>query len=91
MLDRILHGDTTLEDGARLALVSLDATVRSNVTVGAPFDLAIYLKNSFSLAHNERINTDSAFYTTFRDAWQRGLNAAFRGLPPFDWEKPSPP
>ena len=87
MLDRILRCDTSLEDGARLALVSLDATVRSNVTVGAPFDLAIYRKNSFALAHSERIQTGSAFYSEFREAWESGINAAFRGLPPFDWER----
>ncbi len=87
MLDRVLHTDTTLEDGARLALVSLDATMRSNVSVGPPFDLAIYPRDAFALARNERIQVDSDFYRGFRAAWQDGIEAAFRGLPPFDWEK----
>jgi len=89
MLDRVLHADTTLEDAARLALVSLDATMRSNVSVGPPFDLAIYPRDGFALARNERVQVDSDFYRQFRVAWQDGIEAAFRGLPPFDWEAPA--
>lgn len=46
MLDRILTTNTSLDEGAKLALVSLDATVRSNVTVGMPFEIAIYPTHS---------------------------------------------
>jgi putative proteasome-type protease len=87
MLDRVLSTQTSLADGARLALVSLDATMRSNVTVGPPFDLAICPRDTFTLARHERIHVDSDFYRDFRAAWQDGLQAAFRGLPPFDWER----
>jgi putative proteasome-type protease len=86
MLDRVLHVHTPLADAARLALVSLDATMRSNLTVGPPFDLAIYERDGFELACSERIQVDSPFYQRFRDAWQHGIEAAFRGLPPFEWE-----
>ncbi len=86
MLDRILHRSTSLADGARLALVSLDATVRSNLTVGLPYDLAIYQRDRFQLSHQSRIEADSPFYRSFRDAWQSGIESAFRGLPRFDWE-----
>jgi predicted proteasome-type protease len=41
-LDRIVRAEMSPEDAARLCLVSLDATSRSNVTVGPPFELAIY-------------------------------------------------
>jgi putative proteasome-type protease len=86
MLDRMLRTSTPLADAARLALVSLDATMRSNVTVGPPFDLAIYERDRFALSHNERIEVDSGFYERFRAAWQHGMEAAFRQLPAFDWE-----
>lgn len=86
MLDRMLRTDTPLADAARLALVSLDATMRSNITVGPPFDLAIYERDRFALAHNDRIEVDSGFYERFRAAWQHGMEAAFRQLPAFDWE-----
>jgi putative proteasome-type protease len=86
MLDRMLRTSTPLVDAARLALVSLDATMRSNVTVGPPFDLALYERDRFALTHNERIEVDSGFYERFRAAWQHGMEAAFRQLPAFDWE-----
>jgi len=89
MLDRVLRPGTTLNDAARLALVSLDATMRSNVSVGPPFDLAVYERDALSLTRNARLEVDSQFYRDFRAAWERGLKAAFNGLPPFDWEDPA--
>ena len=86
MLDRVLRTSTRLVDAARLALVSLDATMRSNVTVGPPFDLAIYDRDRLALTHHERIEVDSDFYQRFRVAWQQGMEAAFQRLPAFDWE-----
>lgn len=86
MLDRILHPATRLEDAARLALVSLDATMRSNVTVGPPFDLAIYKEGPLRLSRHERIEVNSNFYLNFRATWQNGIELAFEQLPRFDWE-----
>lgn len=86
MLDRVLHSELSLEDGARLALISLDATIRSNVTVGPPFDLAIYPANSFHLSRQERFEFESPYYASLRQSWQNGLSNAFHGLPRFEWE-----
>jgi putative proteasome-type protease len=86
MLDRVIHGGMSLDEGARLALISLDATIRSNVTVGPPFDLAIYPANAFRLSRHERFEFDSPYYTELRQSWQQGLSDAFDGLPRFHWE-----
>ena len=86
MLDRIVSGDLSLNDAARLALVSLEATVRSNITVGPPFQLAIYPRDCFALSNNVVIKASSDFYLRFKTAWQEGLKNAFQTLPPFDWE-----
>lgn len=86
MLDRIVSGDLSLNDAARLALVSLEATVRSNITVGPPFQLAIYPTDMFALSHSVVIKAGSDFYLRFKAAWQEGLENAFHTLPPFDWE-----
>ncbi|MDX1515115.1 MAG: 20S proteasome subunit A/B [Gammaproteobacteria bacterium] len=89
MLDRIINSDLSLNDAARLALVSLEATVRSNITVGPPFQLAIYPRDTFDIAHNVTIKASSDFYNRFKNAWQEGLKNAFRTLPPFEWESGS--
>ena len=83
VLDRLVRRSLSLDEAARLALVSLDATVRSNLTVGLPFDFAIYPRDAFGLSAEVRIEEDSAYYRGLRDAWQQGFNTMFEGLLPF--------
>ncbi len=90
MLDRLVTQTMTLEDSARLALVSLDATIRSNLTVGAPVDLAIYRSGTFTLAHEFRFEADSPYYTSLKDRWQKGISDLFYTLPQFETEAPRP-
>ena len=55
ILDRGIDMATSLEVAAKYALLSFDATMRSNVTVGPPIDLLIYRKNSCSVARHRRL------------------------------------
>jgi len=87
-LDRIARTDMTLEDAARLSLVSLDATSRSNVTVGPPFEIAIYPRDSLSLSHRLKLEQDSPLLASMSQSWNAGLRRAFDNLPRFDWESP---
>lgn len=86
ILDRLARSSMTLAEGARLALVSLDATVKSNVTVGPPFDITTYRTDTFTFDTHERIEADSPYYEQLRDTWQTGQRNAFDALPPFPWE-----
>lgn len=83
ILDRLGSSTMTLEQAARLALVSLDGTVRSNVTVGGPFDFALYPRDSFQLPTAVRIEPDSGYYQAVRDAWQSGMLDMFARLERF--------
>ncbi len=85
MLDRILTTTTSLDEGAKLALVSLDATIRSNVTVGMPFDIAIYPADSLVAPKRQEVTMDSAYYTSFKSHWQAGLCQTFNSLPVMTW------
>jgi putative proteasome-type protease len=85
-LDRIVHPGLSLNQGARLALVSLDATTRSNITVGPPFELATYEKDSLAVGCRCRFDVNDAYLTKVREAWNRGIQAAFEKLPKFSWE-----
>ena len=87
ILDRIITRDTTLEDAARCALVSLDSTMRSNVSVGPPVELSFYVKDALQLQRRIVMDTSSEFYTQVRECWSAGLKEAFKGLPRFAWEK----
>jgi len=91
ILDRILRADTTMEDAARCALVSLDSTIRSNVSVGLPIDLGMVRESDLKMTHRLRLDADTPLYVEIRDTWSRRLESAVRTLPRFDWESAIPP
>ncbi|MCW8092311.1 peptidase [Alteromonas sp. ASW11-130] len=87
ILDRIVQASTTLEDAARAALVSLDSTIRSNISVGPPVELAIYQNNRINELFHQTLTLDSPMYKSLQKQWTQGLKRAFNRLPRFDWEK----
>ncbi len=86
-LDRIVHPGLSLAEGARLCLVSLDATARSNITVGPPFEVATYVKGSLNIGCSCRFDADDTYLNVLREGWNNGIKEAFHSLPPFEWEK----
>lgn len=85
-LDRIARPWLSLEDAARLCLVSLDGASRSNVTVGPPFEVAIYPRDSLRLSHHLKLRADDPSLSALTQSWNNGLRDAFGRLPRFDWE-----
>lgn len=90
ILDRIIRSSTTLEDAARCALVSLDSTIRSNVSVGLPIDIALIRTGEYQIAERMRFDADTPLYAEIHDTWSRKLEAAVRSLPRFPWELDAP-
>lgn len=86
ILDRVIKRNTLLEPAARCALVSMNSTVRSNLTVGAPIDLLIYEKDSLSISHQLCMKEEDPFAKQLSEAWNKGLVAALDNLPRFYWE-----
>ncbi len=86
ILERIIDRDTSLDNAARCALVSIDSTIRSNVSVGLPIDLAIIRDGELRVGHQVRIDEDTQFYIDIRQAWSQKLAEAVYTLPPFPWE-----
>ncbi|MGB1110177.1 MAG: 20S proteasome subunit A/B [Gammaproteobacteria bacterium] len=86
VLDRVVHRDMSMEDGARLALVSLSSTAHSNTAVGPPFELSMYRNDAFKVASHCRFADRGEFLTQMEEAWKRGLQQTFDNLPRFDWE-----
>ena len=86
MLDRLAHADLTLAQAARLALVSLDATIRSNLTVGPPFEVAIVPTDARRVSRRLHLDTGDAYLAELRQEWQSSIEALFAQLPRFDWE-----
>ena len=89
ILDRIIRSSTSLDDAARCALVSLDSTIRSNVSVGLPIDLSLIRRDALELAESCRLEEHSPLYQAIRDSWAEQLNTAMGRLPRWPWEPPS--
>lgn len=86
ILDRFIRPGVSLEDAARCALVSLDSTMRSNISVGPPVDLALLPRDTLAISHTLRLDIDTPLYAQIREDWSQHLDNAVRNLPRFDWE-----
>jgi len=87
ILDRIIRASTSLEDAARCALVSLDSTIRSNLSVGMPIDMALIKAGDLRITQKMRLEADTPLYAEIHDTWSRKLEAAVHSLPSFPWEQ----
>jgi putative proteasome-type protease len=81
ILDRIINPDMSLQDAARCALVSMDSTMRSNVTVGPPIEMQFYETGHCVAGDYLIFDEDNDYLRKLRVAWQTALKSAFEGLP----------
>lgn len=86
IFDRIVNSDMTLEDAARAALVSIDSTIRSNLSVGTPIDLLIYEIDQLNITTQLSLRDEHPYLIGLRQQWGDGLRRVFNELPRFDWE-----
>ncbi len=80
IIDRVVNYDTSLNHATKCALISFDSTIRSNLSVGMPLDLATYREDSFELSV-ERIAENNEHFNSLRQAWGNGLRALFEKMP----------
>ena len=86
ILDRIIGNQTSLGDAARAALVSMDSTMRSDLTVGPPIDFLAYKNDQMAFDLKETLKLDTPYFSHLSDVWASKLIGAFQDLPRFDWE-----
>jgi putative proteasome-type protease len=80
ILDRVIRPDTSIDEAVKAVLVSMDSTLRSNLSVGMPLDLAVIEANTFH-ARTQRIENDHKEFRQISDSWANSLREAFNGLP----------
>jgi putative proteasome-type protease len=85
ILDRAARFDTELYDGVKLAFVSMDSTIRSNLTVGLPIDLLVYRRDSYKIELKRRITDEDEYFRMIRERWSQALREAYRAIPRPDW------
>lgn len=93
ILDRgVRYERTTLEEATRYALISIDSTVRSNVTVGPPIDLLVYAADDLKITRQRRFVDKDPDFAQIRTQWEQALRKAVSELPlvQFDVEVTAP-
>jgi putative proteasome-type protease len=81
ILDRVVTPATSLEEGRKAVLISMDSTLRSNLSVGMPLDLVTIRAGECRVASRERIEPGDAGFTALSEAWSRSLREGFQNLP----------
>lgn len=81
ILDRTLHNDMSLDDAAKLALLSYDATIRSNLSVDGPIDLLRYASGSLLANNLRKFSREDPYWADLRAKYSEGLLALVQTLP----------
>ncbi|HEY0599559.1 peptidase [Brevundimonas sp.] len=84
ILESGLAYDAPLAEAVKLGLISFSTTMRSNVAVGAPFDM-LTLRRGFLSGDVRRLEQDDAYFTDLHEQWTRAQAAARRAMPEPPW------
>lgn len=80
ILDRVLTPATGLEEAAKCALVSMDSTLKSNLSVGLPLDLLVYRANELATDRIVCIDEHNPYFRMIRSTWGQRLREVFEGI-----------
>ena len=74
------------EDATRLLMVSFDSTIRSNLAVDLPLDLAVHERDTYRIGQQQRIAENDPYFRRISEQWSLSLREAVNRLPPFEFE-----
>jgi putative proteasome-type protease len=81
VLDRAVKFDTDLYDALKIGLVSVDSTMRSNLSVGMPIDLVVVRRDTCDAELTYRIEPGEPYFHDLRERWSAALRAAHLSIP----------
>ena len=85
VLDRMITPHTPLDEAAKCALVSMDSTLKSNLSVGLPLDLLVYQADSMQTEQIVCIDEHNPYFAMIRGAWGKKLRQVFESLDDPQW------
>jgi putative proteasome-type protease len=85
IIDRVVSRSTSLAQAAKCALISMDSTIRSNLSVGLPLDLVTVQRDALRIHSHINIDEQHAYFRMVRTRWSESLRHAFHELPDPDW------
>ncbi|MDQ2919215.1 MAG: peptidase, partial [Verrucomicrobiota bacterium] len=88
ILDRGFNFETPLSEAVKFGLISLDATMKSNVSVGPPIDVLCYETDSLQANKRSRLDKDDPYLEEISRRWQDGIIKLVNELPQAEFGKP---
>jgi putative proteasome-type protease len=86
ILDRVVKSDTYLGDAARCALISMDSTMKADLSVGPPIDLVVYKNNLSKIVYRQSLEINDEDYQYISKQWEKGIFEIFKSFDRFKWE-----
>ena len=86
ILDRVLTPRTPLDEAAKCALVSMDSTLKSNLSVGLPLDLLVYERDRYETSRVACIDDSNPYFGMIRGTWGQRLREVFEGIDSPRWD-----
>jgi len=80
ILDRVASPAMPLDEAAKCALISMDSTLRSNISVGMPLDLLVYESGSLAVTRFVSIDDNNQYFNMLRNSWGQQLRRVFEGI-----------
>src|SRR5450755_5115339 len=86
VLDRMMRPSTPLDEAAKCVLVSMDSTLKSNLSVGLPLDLAIYEAGHLQSSQIVCIDDQNPYFQMIRNSWGEKLRIGFESIDNPQWD-----
>ena len=86
ILDRVLTPATQLDEAAKCALVSMDSTLKSNLSVGLPLDLLVYRADALRSDDHACIDDRNPYFQMIHSTWGQRLREVFEGIDDPRWD-----
>ena len=85
VLDRVITTTTPLDEAAKCALVSMDSTIKSNLSVGLPLDLVVYQAGALQSDRVICIDHDNPYFQMLHNSWGERLRQVFDSIEDPQW------
>jgi putative proteasome-type protease len=85
IIDRVLTPQTPLDEAAKCALISMDSTLRSNLSVGLPLDLLVYERDVLSVTRYALLDQSNDYFQMIHSTWGARLRQVFGEIPDPLW------
>jgi len=88
IIDRVVTPQTSLDEAAKCALISMDSTLKSNISVGLPLDLLVYESEDLAVTRFVTIDEQNQYFQMIRRSWGSQLKRVFEAIDDPVWDAP---